>query len=255
MKNWIYQIPCPILSDYEDAASEHSNHETDSEMELDNEDSRNGSSDDDLPLSRIAYYTGKNGFKWSKSPPPVSRTQAHNIISQRPGIKGPAVAKIILSIFTLSLLASVMAQFEEYGYEGHGLEGYYKKPIVHHASQSLDHHDEYELDYHAHPKYTFDYSVKDPHTGDDKEHWETRDGDKVKGTYTLLETDGTKRVVEYEADDKNGFNAVVHKIGAPKDHHEYKPQPQKYTRIEPPYQRDNGHFDDGFVPIVGGYRR
>lgn len=33
----------------------------------------------------------------------------------------------------------------------------------------------------AHPKYSFDYSVKDPHTGDDKEHWETRDGDKVKG--------------------------------------------------------------------------
>lgn len=33
------------------------------------------------------------------------------------------------------------------------------------------------------------------------------------GQYTLIETDGTKRVVEYEADDKNGFNAVVHKIG------------------------------------------
>lgn len=34
----------------------------------------------------------------------------------------------------------------------------------------------------AHPKYSFDYAVKDPHTGDEKEHWETRDGDKVKGT-------------------------------------------------------------------------
>lgn len=37
----------------------------------------------------------------------------------------------------------------------------------------------------AHPKYSFDYSVKDPHTGDNKEHWETRDGDKVKGKHKL----------------------------------------------------------------------
>lgn len=40
----------------------------------------------------------------------------------------------------------------------------------------------------AHPKYSFDYSVKDPHTGDDKEHWETRDGDKVKGELDLKKT-------------------------------------------------------------------
>lgn len=33
----------------------------------------------------------------------------------------------------------------------------------------------------AHPKYNFDYSVKDPHTGDFKNQWETRDGDVVKG--------------------------------------------------------------------------
>lgn len=39
----------------------------------------------------------------------------------------------------------------------------------------------YYIYFQAHPKYSFDYSVKDPHTGDDKEHWETRDGDKVKG--------------------------------------------------------------------------
>lgn len=33
----------------------------------------------------------------------------------------------------------------------------------------------------AYPKYTFDYSVNDPHTGDHKNQWETRDGDVVKG--------------------------------------------------------------------------
>lgn len=35
----------------------------------------------------------------------------------------------------------------------------------------------------AHPKYAFDYSVNDPHTGDHKSQWETRDGDVVKGKY------------------------------------------------------------------------
>lgn len=40
-------------------------------------------------------------------------------------------------------------------------------------------------DYHAHPKYEFDYSVKDEKSGDNKNHWETRDGDKVKGKLQL----------------------------------------------------------------------
>ncbi|KAI8423815.1 hypothetical protein MSG28_012826 [Choristoneura fumiferana] len=153
------------------------------------------------------------------------------------------------------VVACAAAQFEGYhGYED--LDAYKYKAIPH---QSLDeHHEEYDVDYHAHPKYSFDYSVKDPHTGDNKEHWETRDGDKVKGSYTLIETDGTKRVVEYEADDKNGFNAIVHKIGTPVEHpiehpveHPVKHKPVK--AFEPNYHHEfsNQGFDDGFVPIVG----
>lgn len=38
----------------------------------------------------------------------------------------------------------------------------------------------------AYPKYAFDYSVKDPHTGDHKTQWETRDGDVVKGTFICI---------------------------------------------------------------------
>ena len=68
-------------------------------------------------------------------------------------------------------------------------------------------------DYYAYPKYKFEYGVKDPKTGDHKTQWEIRDGDVVKGEYTLDEADGTKRVVTYTADDHNGFNAVVKKIG------------------------------------------
>ena len=64
------------------------------------------------------------------------------------------------------------------------------------------------------PKYSFSYGVNDPHTGDNKEHHETRDGDVVQGSYSLVEPDGTRRTVEYTADSVNGFNAVVHKTPA-----------------------------------------
>nr|AER27815.1 cuticular proteinRR-2 motif 126 [Antheraea yamamai] len=68
-------------------------------------------------------------------------------------------------------------------------------------------------DYYAYPKYAFDYSVQDPHTGDHKTQWESRDGDVVKGAYSLAEPDGTTRLVEYTTDKHNGFNAVVKRIG------------------------------------------
>ncbi|XP_038210879.1 cuticle protein 7-like [Zerene cesonia] len=62
----------------------------------------------------------------------------------------------------------------------------------------------------AHPKYEFSYAVSDPHTGDDKQQQEVRDGDVVKGSYSFHEADGSIRTVEYTADDHSGFNAVVH---------------------------------------------
>lgn len=70
------------------------------------------------------------------------------------------------------------------------------------------------LDYfQAHPKYKFDYVVSDPHTGDHKQQWEHRDGDHVQGAYSLVEADGSTRIVEYTSDPHVGFNAVVKKIG------------------------------------------
>lgn len=61
--------------------------------------------------------------------------------------------------------------------------------------------------------YKYDYGVKDMKTGDHKKAWEMRHGDHVKGGYMLDEPDGTKRVVEYVADGKSGFNAIVKQIG------------------------------------------
>lgn len=63
------------------------------------------------------------------------------------------------------------------------------------------------------PNYHFNYGVKDLHTGDLKSQWEHREGDVVKGSYSIMEPDGSVRTVDYTADDKNGFNAVVSKSG------------------------------------------
>ncbi|XP_062142926.1 uncharacterized protein LOC133850757 [Drosophila sulfurigaster albostrigata] len=66
-------------------------------------------------------------------------------------------------------------------------------------------------DYDSRPQYTFAYDVRDSLTGDDKRQEEKRDGDLVKGQYSLIEPDGTRRIVDYTADDASGFNAIVSK--------------------------------------------
>lgn len=68
-----------------------------------------------------------------------------------------------------------------------------------------------KVEYDSHPQYSFAYNVQDSLTGDSKSQHESRDGDVVQGSYSVVDPDGTKRTVEYTADDHNGFNAVVHK--------------------------------------------
>lgn len=92
------------------------------------------------------------------------------------------------------------------------------------GEESYGHADDSHHDYpDHHPSYKYEYGVKDPKTGDHHSAWEHRDGDIVHGEYSLDEADGTKRVVKYSSDKKNGFNAVVEKIGhAHHDHgHHY----------------------------------
>ncbi|EGI61101.1 Cuticle protein [Acromyrmex echinatior] len=68
-----------------------------------------------------------------------------------------------------------------------------------------------DADFDPHPQYSYAYDVHDSLTGDAKSQHETRDGDLVQGSYSLLEADGTRRTVDYTADSVNGFNAVVRK--------------------------------------------
>lgn len=97
------------------------------------------------------------------------------------------------------------------------------------------------------PNYHFNYGVKDLHTGDLKSQWEHREGDVVKGSYSLMEPDGSIRTVDYTADSRNGFNAVVSKSGHnvhPTENHktqtvyenkEHKQfaAPLSYTQLQP----------------------
>ncbi|XP_061399630.1 cuticle protein 8-like [Musca vetustissima] len=96
-------------------------------------------------------------------------------------------------------IAATQASPIELGHYGHG-------PILAHAPVHAIHAEPV-----AYPKYSFNYGIKDPHTGDIKSQAEERDGDVVKGHYSLVEPDGSVRTVNYSADDHNGFNAVVHK--------------------------------------------
>ena len=104
----------------------------------------------------------------------------------------------------------------------HAAPAYVHHAPVHHAPEPV-----------AYPKYSFNYGIKDPHTGDIKSQAEERDGDVVKGQYSLVEPDGSVRTVDYTADDHNGFNAVVHKT-APLHPHpapivKYAPAPIAYA--------------------------
>ncbi|RVE52455.1 hypothetical protein evm_002849 [Chilo suppressalis] len=98
------------------------------------------------------------------------------------------------------------------------LSHHQQAPVYHHQLEAHSHPSEDEpVDYYAHPKYQYEYNVEDPHTGDNKYQHEFRDGDVVRGVYSLHEADGSIRTVEYTSDKHNGFNAVV-KHTAPGQH-------------------------------------
>uniref|UniRef100_A0A023FD76 Putative cuticle protein-like protein n=2 Tax=Triatoma infestans TaxID=30076 RepID=A0A023FD76_TRIIF len=69
-------------------------------------------------------------------------------------------------------------------------------------------------EYDPNPQYSYAYDIQDALTGDSKSQHETRSGDVVQGSYSLVEPDGSIRTVDYTADPVNGFNAVVHKQAA-----------------------------------------
>nr|CAH7728766.1 unnamed protein product [Callosobruchus chinensis] len=104
-------------------------------------------------------------------------------------------------------------------------------------------------DYYDYPRYRFGYGVRDPKTGDYKSHHESRDGDVVKGFYTVLDPDGVLRIVRYTADDKHGFRAVVDR----QQHPNYpikKPKKHPKAYFTPAYNYDKDQSDEYPVKVV-----
>jgi hypothetical protein len=150
----------------------------------------------------------------------------HNLFNKKSFVK----MNSFTMIFGLALIAVAAAHGHGSSYvKRHDDHGHHS--VVHHGgeshghggeSQGHGHGGESHHDYYHHPSYKFEYGVKDPKTKDHHSQWEHRDGDVVKGEYTLDEADGTKRVVKYTSDKKSGFNAVVERIGHaihPQVHH------------------------------------
>ncbi|XP_075970778.1 uncharacterized protein LOC142973107 [Anticarsia gemmatalis] len=123
-----------------------------------------------------------------------------------------SVHHIVLCV--LSVGVAVVAGHAHSSQYIHKYDGHHEP--VHHGH---DHHD-----YYTHPKYEFEYKVDDEHTGDHKSQHEHRDGDVVKGYYSLHEPDGSVRHVEYHGDHHTGFHADVkhstHHI-VPHHHHHH----------------------------------
>ncbi|TMW42876.1 hypothetical protein DOY81_012044, partial [Sarcophaga bullata] len=82
-------------------------------------------------------------------------------------------------------------------------------PVAHYAAQPVLAKAVEEYD--PHPQYKYGYNVQDNLSGDSKSQVEERDGDVVRGEYSLIDADGYKRTVQYTADPINGFNAVVNR--------------------------------------------
>lgn len=94
-------------------------------------------------------------------------------------------------------------------------------PIPHHGHpviQQVPIHEEHHYQHHpvhiqpeyfTPPRYDFGYNIFDPHTGDIKNQYEHRNGGFVRGTYSFIEADGQRRIVEYSSDPSTGFNALV----------------------------------------------
>ncbi|XP_011311212.1 cuticle protein 21-like [Fopius arisanus] len=108
---------------------------------------------------------------------------------------------------------------------------YVAPPIIKSSGSVIPHHNNQQ--HQEYPRYSFNYGVLDGYTGDTKSAWEERDGDTVKGEYSVVEADGSIRTVTYTADDINGFNAVVSKSKPPK-------RPPSIESVK------------RFLPLVGG---
>jgi hypothetical protein len=138
------------------------------------------------PFVSSAQYVAKAAPYFAAQPAVVAAPQP--LIAARSAYVAPApvvAAPVVAKAAPLVAAAPVVAK---------------AAPVI--AARALE-----EVD--LNPQYQYAYSVNDGLTGDNKAQHETRNGNIVKGEYSLVEPDGSIRRVNYYADPINGFNAVV----------------------------------------------
>ncbi|XP_061394654.1 cuticle protein-like [Musca vetustissima] len=113
----------------------------------------------------------------------------------------------ILALFAAAANAGIIPVQQNVQYEHPGYHQQVPSQQLVIPEHGVNSHEQYPDD--PHPKYNFAYEVQDAVSGDSKSQTETRDGDVVRGEYSVIDADGFKRTVKYTADDVNGFNAVV----------------------------------------------
>jgi hypothetical protein len=88
--------------------------------------------------------------------------------------------------------------------------------------------------------YEFNYEVHNEETGDIKRQSEKAENGVIRGQYSLIDSDGFRRVVEYTADDKNGFVAVVKREPTNFKVPQPERRPEQPQREQPQREQQNG---------------
>ncbi|XP_050684387.1 putative mediator of RNA polymerase II transcription subunit 21 isoform X2 [Leptidea sinapis] len=112
-------------------------------------------------------------------------------------------------------------------------------------------------DFDSNPSYQFGFDVNDDQFTNYQTRKEQRDGGVIKGSYSVVDSDGFIRTVTYTADPKEGFKAevsrqptdIVVKIPTP------KPQLQQEQHIQPQPQQQLAHAQPRPQPNQQQYYR
>ncbi|XP_055534219.1 uncharacterized protein LOC129723802 isoform X2 [Wyeomyia smithii] len=93
-------------------------------------------------------------------------------------------------------------------------------------------------DFDANPSYQFGFDVKDDEYTNYQNRKEQREGNVIKGSYSVVDSDGFIRTVTYTADPKEGFRAEVSRqptdivVKIPKPNPEYQQQQIQQHRVQ-----------------------
>jgi hypothetical protein len=103
-------------------------------------------------------------------------------------------------------------------------------------------------DYDPNPSYQFGFDVNDDQYTNYQNRKEQREGNKITGSYSVVDSDGFVRTVTYTADPKEGFKAevtrqptdIVVKIPKPDPQFQRQQQQQQYVQEAPVQQKAQG---------------